>query len=208
MCTEMYTLKNNVSSAPINCNVGYNNSWLNVQNNANRELFAQASYITNFDDLTISLSSADVRIGNVHIADSTTGLHADVANIGPGSGALRVLTQDLESTDDDITIGDKQGKNFASINSSFSALNVYPVVTSSGFTKCETRSTNSPSFTSRQILVHNSSNNDVYVNLTLTSGMSCRIPVGKNTSANHIMVLDLQVSGVNDYGGCEITFFA
>ena len=52
-----YTLYNDLSVKPINCNVGYNNSWLHVQNNADRELFAQASYITNFDDLTISLSA-------------------------------------------------------------------------------------------------------------------------------------------------------
>jgi hypothetical protein len=201
----MYTLVNNISSSPTNCNVGYNNSWINVQNNAKRELFAQASFITNFDDLTISLSSADVRIGNVHIADSTTGLHADVANIGAGSGALRVLSQDLESTDDDVTIGDKFG-NFSTVNSIYSALNVFPVVKSGGFKKCETRTSNSPSFLSKQIIIHNSSNTDVYVNLTLTSGMSCRIPVGKNSVANHIMVLDVEVLTVNDYAGCEITF--
>lgn len=127
----MYTLVNKLSDKPINCNVGYVNSWLNVENNANRELFAQASYITNFDDLSISLSAADVNIGAVHITDSTTGLPADVANIGPGSGALRVLTQDLESTDDDVTIGDRIG-NFASIHQSTSALKVYntnPVTT-------------------------------------------------------------------------------
>lgn len=202
----MYTLVNNVSAAPSNCNIGYNNSWLNVTNNAKRELFAQASYITNFDDLTISLSSADVRIGNVHIADSITGLHADVANIGPGSGALRVLTQDLESTADDVTIGDKFGK-FATINTSYSALNVFPVVRNGGFTKCETRTANSPSFLSKQILIHNGSNSDVFVKLTLTSGMSCSLPIGKNSDPNHIMFLDLEVLTVNDYAGCDITFF-
>jgi hypothetical protein len=120
----MYTLKNEVSSAPINCNVGYNNSWLNVANNAARPLYAQASYVTNFDDLSISLSASDVNIGNVHIADSTTGLHADVVNVGIGSGALRVITQDLESKDDDVTIGDRIG-NFAAVHQPTSALKVY-----------------------------------------------------------------------------------
>jgi hypothetical protein len=204
----MYTLVNKLSDNPINCSVGYNNSWLNVENNANRELFAQASYVTNFDDLSINLSAADVNIGNIHIADSTTGLHADVANIGPGSGALRVLTQDLESKDDDVTIGDKGGKNFATINSSYSALNVYPVVNNAGFTRCETRTSGSPSFISKQILIHNTANDDVFVNLTLTSGTSCNIPIGKNSSANHILVLDLQVLTINNYGGCSITFFS
>jgi hypothetical protein len=120
----MYTLVNEVSNAPSNCNVGYNNSWLNVTNNAGRPLYSQASYITNFDDLSISLSAADVNIGSVHISDSTTGLHADVVSVGIGSGALRVISQDLESSEDDVTIGDRLG-NFASIYVPLSALKVY-----------------------------------------------------------------------------------
>lgn len=120
----MYTLVNELSNAPRNCNIGYNNSWLHVKSNAGRELYSQASYITNFDDLSISLSASDVNIGNVHIADSTTGLHADVVNVGVGSGALRVITQDLESTEDDVTIGDRLG-NFAAIYPQLSALKVY-----------------------------------------------------------------------------------
>ena len=119
-----YTLSNVVSSKPENCNIGYNNSWLKVANNANRDLYSQASYITNFDDLSISLSAADVNIGNVHISDASSGLHADVVSAGPGSGALRVLTQDLESTEDDVTIGDRLG-NFAAVYPSLSALRVY-----------------------------------------------------------------------------------
>lgn len=120
----MYTLINELSTEPLNCNIGYNNSWLKVRNNADRDLFAQANYITNFDDLSITLSSADLNIGNVHISDSTTGLHADVVNVGIGSGALRVITQDLESTEDDVTIGDRLG-NFAAIYQPLSALKVY-----------------------------------------------------------------------------------
>ena len=120
----MYILNNQVSSVPINSNVGYNNSWIKVSNDAGREMFAQANYITNFDDLSISLSASDVNIGNVHIADSVTGLHADVVSVGIGSGALRVISQDLESTEDDVTIGDRLG-NFAAIHSTLSALKVY-----------------------------------------------------------------------------------
>ena len=48
-----YTLKNDLSTVPLNCNTGYNNSWINVENNADRQIFAQASYITNFDDINI-----------------------------------------------------------------------------------------------------------------------------------------------------------
>jgi hypothetical protein len=117
-----YTLYNDLSVTPLNSNVGYNNSWLHVQNNANRELFAQASYITNFDDLTISLSAGNVDIGAVEIKDWNSNLRADVTT-SDGLNALRVLSQDLESNVDDITIGDKNG-NFATVKQSTSSLNV------------------------------------------------------------------------------------
>lgn len=118
-----YTLFNDLSVAPVNCNVGYNNSWLHVQNNAGREMFAQANYITNFDDFSVSLSAGNLNIGSVEIKDGNSGLKADVVAAGGGLNALRVISQDLESSVDDITIGDKQG-NFANVDSSLSALNV------------------------------------------------------------------------------------
>ena len=120
----MYIFNNNVSAYPVNCNVGYNNSWVEVDSNAGRELFAQASYITNLSDINISLSASDVDIGSVHIQDPNTGLKADIVSVGIGSGALRVISQDLESAEDDVTIGDRLG-NFAAIYPSLSALKVY-----------------------------------------------------------------------------------
>jgi hypothetical protein len=119
-----YTLSNAVSSKPENCNIGYNNSWLKVDNNAGRELYSQASFITNFDDLSVSLSASDINIGTVHISDHDTGLKADVVPVGIGLAALRVITQDLESNEDDVTIGDRLG-NFASVYAPLSALKVY-----------------------------------------------------------------------------------
>jgi len=206
-----YTFNNIVSTSPTNCNVGYNNSWLKVENNAGREIFSQASYITNLSDINISLSSSEVNIGNVHIADHTTGLNADVVNVGIGSGALRVITQDLESTQDDVTIGDRNG-NFADIYPSLSALKVYvtnPIVNVPySYTLCETKTTGNPSFTPKQILIHNSANSDVNVDLTLTSGLSCSIPIGKSSTGNHIVSVNLAVSQVNNYNGCSINFFA
>ena len=118
-----YTL-NNVLSVAENPNIGYCNAWLKVENNANRPLFAQASYITNFDDLNISLSANSLTIGGVQIKDDTTGLNADVIDVGGGASALRVISQDLEASEDDVTIGDRNG-NFATINEPQSALNVY-----------------------------------------------------------------------------------
>jgi hypothetical protein len=76
------------------------------------------------------------------------------------------------------------------------------------YTKCETRSSGNPSFIPSQILIHNNSNNDVTVDLTLTSGSTCSIPIGKNSAVNHILKLNLAVSQVNNYNGCTINFFA
>lgn len=116
-----YTLTNIVSTSE-NPNVAYCNSWLKVDNNADRNLYAQASYVTNFDDLSISLSAGSIDVGSVILKDSS-GLEADVVNVGAGSGALRVISQDLESSEDDVTIGDRSG-NFATVNSATSSLNV------------------------------------------------------------------------------------
>lgn len=117
-----YTLSNVLSTEPFNCNVGYNNSWIQVDNNANRDLFAQASFITNFDDFTVALSAGNVDIGAVEIKDWNSNLRADVTT-SDGLNALRVLSQDLESSVDDITIGDKDG-NFATVFAPTSSLNV------------------------------------------------------------------------------------
>jgi hypothetical protein len=206
MAYNPYLLTNQLSVTPINCNVGYNNSWISVENNANRPMFAQASYVTNFDDLNISLSAGNVTIGAVEIKDGNSNLRADVTT-SDGLNALRVLTQDLESSVDDITIGDKQG-NFVTIQMPQSALRVYPVTTAGGFTRCETRTSGNPTFISDQIFIHNSSNSNVQPILTLTQGTSCRLAIGKSTETNHTLTLNLAVSGFNDYAGCEITFFA
>ena len=118
-----YTLVNQLSVVPFNSNVGYNNSWVHVENDANREMFAQASYITNFDQFNVSLSSGNLNIGSVELKDGDSNRKADVVDAGGGLNALRVISQDLESKVDDITIGDKSG-NFATIKQSTSSLNV------------------------------------------------------------------------------------
>jgi hypothetical protein len=118
-----YTLNNEVSVTPINCNIGYNNSWLHVQSTVPREFFAQASYITNFEDFVVTLSAGNVDIGAVELKDWNSNVRADVASAN-GYNALRVLTQDLESSEDDVSIGDRQG-NFVSVNPNTSSLNVH-----------------------------------------------------------------------------------
>jgi hypothetical protein len=114
---------------PYNFGVAETYSYIPIANDVNRPIFAKASYITNFDDLQISLSSGNLDIGSVHITDENNGLSVSVADVGltgldAGKGAMRVLSQDLDSNIDDITIGDKNN-NFAAVNASLSALNVF-----------------------------------------------------------------------------------
>lgn len=118
----MYNLVNVVSAKPNNCNTGYNNSWIGVENDANRNLYAQASYVTNFSDMPIQLSAADVQIGGVEIKDWDSDTRADVIGF-EGYNALRVITQDFESDIDDITIGDRN-KNYSTVNPYNSSLNI------------------------------------------------------------------------------------
>lgn len=182
-------------------------SWVPIENNANRPLYARAGYITNLKDLSISLSASDINIGGVELTDGEDhNIRATIVEMGGNEGnALKVLSQDLESSIDDVTIGDKLGR-FAAVNEELSALNVFPVVRSGGFTKCATLTAGVPSFISKQVIFHNEQNDSVKVQITLTSGMKCSIPIGKNTSLNHIFVLDLAVLSVEDYAGCELTF--
>lgn len=81
------------------------------------------SYITNFSDMAVTLSAGDVQIGGVEIKDWNSDLRADVVGF-EGYNALRVLTQDFESTIDDITLGDKSGVNYATIDGPLSSLHV------------------------------------------------------------------------------------
>lgn len=97
-------------------------SWIPIEG-ANRPIYARASYITNFPDMSIYLSASEVSIGAVTIKDNNSGLNADVVNIPDYGAGLQVLTQDLESTIDDVTIGDKQG-HYADVNPFLSALQV------------------------------------------------------------------------------------
>jgi hypothetical protein len=120
-----------IAVQPPNFGVGETYSWIGVANDAGRPMYAQASYITNLADLQVSLSAGNVDIGSVHIQDFSNGLYVSVADIGltgpdAGKGAIRVLTQDIDSKLDSITIGDVKG-NTALINVPTSAVNVFVV---------------------------------------------------------------------------------
>jgi hypothetical protein len=120
--TPILTSTKNTSRA-YNPGIAETYSWVPIEGDAlGRPLYAQASYITNFSDLQVTLSSSEVNIGSVHISDED-GRVADVVPIAGYGNGLQVLTQDLESTIDDITIGDKQG-HFANVDPTLSALDV------------------------------------------------------------------------------------
>lgn len=119
--TPNIVLNNNLTANNTFPNVAWQNSWIQVDNTGARPLFAQASYITNLDNLVVSLTASNVNIGDIHITDPTTGLHANVVNVGTGLGALRVISQDLDSIHDTVSLGDKSGNN-VSLNSLTSAL--------------------------------------------------------------------------------------
>lgn len=53
-------------------------SWVPIENDANRPLFARAGYITNLSDMSISLSASDINIGAVEIKDGNTGARASI----------------------------------------------------------------------------------------------------------------------------------
>lgn len=76
------------------------------------------------------------------------------------------------------------------------------------FTQCETRTSGNPSFVSSRIFIHNSVNQDALVKVTLISGLSCAISVGKSSEVNHTYTENLAVSAVNDYSGCSINFYS
>lgn len=103
-------------------------SWVPVENDANRPLFARAGYITNLSDLSISLSASDINIGSVELADGVNhAVRATIVQLGGTEGnALKVLTQDLQSTNDSVAIGDLSG-NIVGINRTLSALRTFEV---------------------------------------------------------------------------------
>lgn len=119
-----YTTTNQLSATPVNCNVGFNNAWLEVINNAGRPFFAQGVYVTNLEDLSVTLETGNLSIGSIELNDPDNHeIKASVASIGSGMGALRVLSQDLEPVHDTVSLGDIN-ENRVTVNSTLSALNV------------------------------------------------------------------------------------
>lgn len=79
-------------------------SWVPIENDVNRPLFAQASYVTNLKDITVSLSASDVTIGAVEIKDGNSGIRADVVSLGDGLNGLCIRTQNVVTVSGSVTM--------------------------------------------------------------------------------------------------------
>lgn len=110
-------------SAPPTYNVGIAEtfSWVPIEG-AGRPLFARAGYITNFDDFAVSISAAELNISSITLKDGNSNRVVDVEDVG-GVNALRVATQNLSSTTDTVSLGDKLGSN-VTVTPATSSLNV------------------------------------------------------------------------------------
>ena len=124
-------------SVPPTYNVGMAEtfSWVPIEG-ADRPLFARAGYITNLDDLTISLSAGSISVSDISIKDGNSSRLADVESV-EGFNSLRVATQNLNPELDTVSLADKLGNN-VTVTEATSSLNVnitnptsLPVVVSS-----------------------------------------------------------------------------
>jgi hypothetical protein len=128
MATLVPILTGGDGTPKYNLGIAETYSWIPIANDQNRPMFARANYITNLTDLTVSISAGSFDIGAVNLLDKFNGNYATISQIGLDDqsrpiGAVNVLTQDLDSNIDDITIGDKSG-NFATVFAATSSLNV------------------------------------------------------------------------------------
>jgi len=168
-----YTKNNILSATPINGNVGYNNSWVVVDTNANRDLFAQCAYVTNFDDMQISLSAADLNIGNVSLKDHDSSVHASIVDVGNTQGAILTKVTNNISTYNNVTDWDVVSADVPSSNS-FVVL---------------------PSALASSITVLNYTGYTLYVKRT---GRSVSLPVHNNNAVN----IEL-VANTNEISVCQ-----
>ena len=162
-------------------------SWIPIQNDQNRPMYARAGYITNLKDLQISLSASNLNIGTVHLQDGQDGSLASVVQAGT-KYALLVQNQDLVSTIDSITIGDNKG-NLATVTASSLNVNVTNVnaLTANLATSINQVITNTflNSITANQATAINQIVTNTLLN-SVTSNQGTQITLGKTLSANSV----------------------
>jgi hypothetical protein len=160
--------------------------------------YAVLSHITNPDDISISLSAGNINIDLDNVEELTITQNTLIRDITSRIEKIESYVDDLESN---------------TYDTASACDDIYRVVTDiykklhTGYTKCETRTSGNPSFTSDQVYIYNPNNSIVYPIVTLSSGLSCSIALGKNSESNHALTLNIAVCAVNDYQSCIFTFF-
>ncbi len=133
----MATLNPLLTSSVPNPNVAYNNAWIPIENAVDRPLFAQATYIANASDLSVSLSSSELNvnvedienligINNFLIQESNTLLNDLTGKtVSVNTSALEVLLQESNTLLNDLT-----AKDAVTVTLETSALTVFGVSSS------------------------------------------------------------------------------
>jgi hypothetical protein len=132
----MSTLNPSLTAATPNPNVAYNNAWIPVENQS-RPLFAQATYLANASDLSLSLSASELNVNledienlitssNILLSNSNTLLNDLTGKtVSVNTSALEVLLQDSNTLLNDLT-----GKDAVTVTLETSALTVFGVSSS------------------------------------------------------------------------------
>jgi hypothetical protein len=97
-------------------------SWVPIENDAGRPLFARAGYITNLNDISISVDASNINVGSVELKDGASSLKADIDSVN-GFNSLRVATQSIQPDTDTISLADVLGNN-VTVTPLTSSLNV------------------------------------------------------------------------------------
>ena len=89
------TLNPIVSSQPGNPSIGSTYSWIGVENNQNRPLYAQATYLTNANDIQLSVGSLTIdKVGVYGVAtlgvSAANALPVRITSTAPLSGAVGI----------------------------------------------------------------------------------------------------------------------
>jgi len=179
-------------------------SWIPIQNDQNRPMYARANYITNLSDLSISLSAGDLNIGAVELIDHDTSYKAYITQ----DGALHVLPPDQDSIIDDITIGDKDG-SLASVVRATSSLNVnvtnFAVLTANQFiTNTLLNAITANEATAVNQVSTNTLLNSVTANLATEITLQKSLTANNSTAANQVISNTL-LNSVTANQGIQIT---
>ncbi len=96
-------------------------SYIPVDNDQGRHLYAKLTYLVNPAPVVVQLSAGSLALGAIEIKDAITNKTVDIVSNG-STNAMRVLTQDFDHSLDSVAIGDQF--TLATVNAATSSLNV------------------------------------------------------------------------------------